>query len=420
MTASFTSAEASPTPVGHSDRDVAPPGRVLAGAMFGVSLLLAVLLFVFEPIPNGHAYQLGVRVTALVASIWYVATFRGHWLRQGKFLGLVFLAGLYFCVQRPLTIDKNAEIIATYGSAFAALDAGQNPYTCGTIIHHDEHGRNKLGNFNYPPAELTPYYAVSKLVGRWDHTVLTGTLLAIQLAACGLLYLTFPSAGARVSLAFAPLLTCFELHTNVALTLFGVALALYLLYGPISTRHRVGYWLSMAWFGVALLTKFLVLPLFATYALRQLSFRSRRELAASLRGPCLSLGLCTLLMVPFGVGNVLRETLLFNLVLSKRAELTTFYPNVLSGTLSWLGVPGVFPVLAVLLLGGAVLYSRRLELLSAMFFTASVFLLVSPTPEPQYIPAMLYLALCALLHDGNITLRERVSGHAAPARASYS
>jgi hypothetical protein len=84
-------------------------------------------------------------------------------------------------------------------------------------------------------------------------------------------------------------------------------------------------------------------------------------------------------------------------VLSERAKLTTFYPNVLSGTLSWLGAPAAFPVLAVLLLGAAVLFSRRLPLLPAMFFTACVFLLVSPTPEPQYVPVMLYLALCAHL-----------------------
>jgi hypothetical protein len=397
MTASFTSPEAHSSSLARVERRVLAPGRALTGAMFGVSLLLAVLLFVFEPIPNGHAYQLGVRVTAILTGIWLVATFRSRWLSERKLLGLVFLAGLYFCVQRPLTIGKNAEIIAAYGSAFAALDAGQNPYTSGTIIHHDEHRQNKLGNFNYPPAELVPYYAISKLVGRWDHAVLTGTLLALQLASCCLLYLTFPGAGARVSLAFAPLLTCFELHTNVALTLFGVALALYLLYGPASAGRRWGYRLAMLWFGVALLTKFLEIPLFATYALRQLSFRSWREFAASSLWPCLSLGLCALLMLPFGIGNVLRETLLFNLVLSDRAQLTTFYPNVLSGSLSWLGVPGAFPALAVLLLGGAVVYSRRLELLTAMFFTASVFLLVSPTPEPQYIPVMLYLALCALL-----------------------
>lgn len=413
MAASLSSPDGSSGPLARlpGGEPATPAGRALVASMFGGSLLVAVLLLVFRPLESGHSYQLEVRVTAIVALIWYVSTFRGHWLWERRFLGLVFAVGLYFCVQRPLTIGQNAEIIEAYGSAFTALDAGQNPYTSGTIVHHDEHGQRKLGNFNYPPVELVPYYAVSKLAGRWDHTVLTACLLALQLAACGLLYLTFrrdragsgATAGsvqgiaARVSLAFAPLLACFELHTNVGLTLLGVAVALYLLLGPLHASARTRDGLLMGWFGVALLTKFLVIPLFAAYALRVLSFRSPGALLASLRGPSLALGLCVLLMLPFGVGNVLRETLLFNLVLSERATLTTFYPNVLSGTLSWLGIPGAFPVLAVLALAAAVLYSRRFSLLPALFFTGSVFLLVSPTPEPQYIPVMLYLALCTRL-----------------------
>jgi hypothetical protein len=373
------------------------PGLWLIGSMFGLSLLASLLLFAFKPIDNGHQYQLGVRVTGLLALIWYVGTFRARWLRERWFLGLVFAAGLYVAIERPLTIRADSEIVAAYGSAFAALDAGQNPYTSRSVVHFDEHGQHELGNFNYPPAELVSYYGISKLVGRWDHRVLTGALLVLQVAACGLLYLTFPSAGAGTILAFSPLLICFELHTNVALTLLGVAVAMYLLCRPGRMAPPWRYAALMAWFGVALLTKFLVIPMFATYAVRRLSFRSWRAFAAGASGPGLALAVATLLMVPFGVGSVLRETLLFNLVLSERAKLTTFYPNVLSGTLSWVGAPWAFPVLAVLLLGGAVLWSRRLPLLPAMFFTACVFLLVSPTPEPQYVPVMLYLALCAQL-----------------------
>jgi hypothetical protein len=387
--------------------------RWVVGSMFGLSLLASLLLFFFKPIVSGHQYQLGVRVTGLLALIWYVGTFKAHWLGQRWFLGLVFVAGLYVAIERPLTIRAGSEIVAAYGSAFAELDAGRNPYTSGAVVHFDEQGRHELGNFNYPPVELVSYYGVSKLIGRWDHRVLTGTLLVLQVAACGLLYLTFPSAGAGAILAFAPLLVCFELHTNVALTLVGVAVAMYLLCRPARAAPARGHAVLMAWFGVALLTKFLVIPLFAAYVVRRLSFRSWRAFAASAAGPGLALGVATLLMVPFGVANVLRETLLFNLVLSERAKLTTFYPNVLSGTLSWLGVPGAFPVFAVLLLGAAVLWSRRLPLLAAMFFAACVFLLVSPTPEPQYVPVMLYVALCAQL--------QAIAGRAAErARAALS
>jgi hypothetical protein len=377
--------------------------------MFGLSLALSVALYVFRPISNGHQYQLAVRVTALLALTWGLCTFRARWLGQPRFLGLVFALGLYCAVSRPLTIKHDSEIVAAYGSAFAALDAGKNPYDSGTIVHFDERGEHKLGNFNYPPAELVPYYVVAKLWGRWDHRVLTSVLLAVQALACVVLWITFrkrvPSAS-RVVLAFAPLLICFELHTNVALTLLGVALVMHRIAAPTHAGQRRNEWAPMLTFGVALLTKFLMIPLFATYVLHRLPRRSWRSWAAwracsvPIAGAGAALLVALGLMIPFGVGNVLRETLLFNLVLSERAKLTTFYPNVVSGTLTWLGVPGAFPALSVLLLGAAILWSRRLPLAHALLFAGTAFLLVSPTPEPQYVPVIVYLALYAALHGG--------------------
>jgi hypothetical protein len=379
-------------------------------AIFGLSLLLSLALFVARPIANGHEYQLAVRVTALLAVTWGVGTFRTRWLRAPGFLGLIFAAGVYCMVSRPLGIQKDSEIVAAYGSAFDALDAGKNPYDSGSIIHFDEHGEHKLGNFNYPPAELVPYYAVYRLVGRWDHRVLTATLLMLQLAACALLGSTFRAAPRGVTLAFAPLLLGFELHTNVALTLLAVALILRLICRPVEAGlpRREGL-LALA-FGVALLTKFMIIPLFATYVVQRLPerpWRALRECLPPLAHAALALLVAALLMLPFGVAKVLRETLLFNLVLSERAKLTTFYPNVLSGTLTWLGLPGAFPVLAVLLLGAAVLWCRRLPLLHALLLTGAAFLLVSPTPEPQYVPVMVYLALCAALEVESARAGER-------------
>jgi hypothetical protein len=398
-----------------------------AAAMFGLSLAVSVALYVFRPISNGHQYQLAVRVTALLALIWGISTFRARWLGEPRFLGLVFALGLYCAVSRPLTIKQDSEIVAAYGSAFAALDAGKNPYDSGTIVHFDEHGEHKLGNFNYPPVEIVPYYAVAKLWGRWDHRVLTWVLIAVQALACALLWSTFRErvrGAPSVVLAFAPLLICFELHTNVALSLLAVALVMRLILRPVHAGQRRNEWTPMLTFGVALLTKFLIIPLFATYVLHRLPRRGWRSWAAwracsvPIAGTAAALLVALGLMLPFGVGNVLRETLLFNLVLSERAKLTTFYPNVLSGTLTWLGVPGAFPALAVLLLGAAILWSRRLPLAHALPFTGAAFLLVSPTPEPQYIPVIVYLALCAALHGG-VPARasvERASGEGAAAR----
>jgi hypothetical protein len=367
--------------------------------MFGTSMALSIALFIVRPIAHGHEYQLGVRLTGLLSLIWGVSTFRARWLGERWFLGLVFAVGVYCAVSRPLTIKKDSEIVAAYASAFAALDAGKNPYDSGTIVHFAEHGAHELGNFNYPPVELMPYYAVAKLVGRWDHRVLTATLLVLQISACALLAATFRRAR-RVVLAFAPLLICFELYTNGALTLLAVALAMYLIHRPAANGRPRNEKLLMLVFGVSLLTKFMLIPLFAAYIVQRLPsrpWRAWRACLPPLADAATAVLVALALMLPFGLSNVLRETLLFNLVLGERARLTTFYPNALSGSLTWLGTPGAFSVLAVLLLGAAILWSRRLRLMHALFFSGAVFLLVSPTPELQYIPVMVYLALCTAL-----------------------
>jgi hypothetical protein len=100
-------------------------------------------------------------------------------------------------------------------------------------------------------------------------------------------------------------------------------------------------------------------------------------------------------MAPFGVAAVFRNTILFNLVLKERAILTTFYPNVLSGPLEWLGLGRVYPVAAVIILGLSILAAPKLRLFTAMLTAGTAFLLVAATPEPQFLPAVLFLVVTA-------------------------
>ena len=93
---------------------------------------------------------------------------------------------------------------------------------------------------------------------------------------------------------------------------------------------------------------------------------------------------------------MLRETVLFNLRLGDKDELTTFYPNVLSGTLELIGVPWLYPALAVAALAVSVLTALRMDPITSMFIVTIVFLLVAPTPEPQYTPVVVLL-LVALI-----------------------
>jgi len=75
--------------------------------------------------------------------------------------------------------------------------------------------------------------------------------------------------------------------------------------------------------------------------------------------------------------------------------MTTFYPNVLSGPLAWIGLKALYPVAAGALLGLAVLAAPRLSLFTGMVTVSVVFLAVAPTPEPQFISPLLFLVVAA-------------------------
>jgi hypothetical protein len=273
-----------------------------------------------------------------------------------------------------------------------------------------EHDAVRFGAFNYPPAEIWPYWLVQQLLGTAGVGLLTGTWLALNLAAFAVLAVAARgSLGWRIT-AFLPFLVVWELQTNIATTMVVVAgiVAVHLAERRAQRPwHRPALWILM---GFGLLTKFVVVPLYGVWWLsraraameRARPARRRAAVVSALRGSALDLVaplvVAVALGLPFGLGNVLRETVLFNLRLGRRDELTTFYPNVLSGVLEWTGVAWLYPVLAVAALAASALTALRLGLITSMFIVTIVFLLVSPTPEPQYTPVVLMLLVALIAH----------------------
>lgn len=364
---------------------------------FAASLAVTIAMAILRPIPHGHSYGLAIEVTAVLAVAWFVRRHRPHWVDSQLLLWPLFLLGLYFALERPLNLNPQSEIVTVYRDVFASLRDGRNPYDCACITHFDEYGEHKLGNFNYPPAEIWPYWLAAKLAGTWNWIVLAGSLCVLHLVACAVLFRTFPNARWWTLVAFFPVLVFFELRTNVAQTLLVVAVLVYVLEQRARAErpwHRPAIWVL---FGIGLVAKFLIIPIFAAYIWNRVDLARPRTFVQAAIDTIVPVLVAVAMMASFGVGQVFRETVLFNLFLKTRAALTTFYPNVLSGPMTWIDTPGAYSVLAVLFLGASVLAAKWLRPLDAMLCSSTVFLLVSPTPEPQYIPVMIYLALAALL-----------------------
>ncbi len=369
--------------------------RSLAPAALAAALAVALAMAILRPVPHGHRYDLAVQLAAGLSLIWLFTRVPLRTAFSRTTLATVFVLGLGLGIVNFASIDPGAETIGYYRSAFEAIDRGDNPYTCGTIFHRAEGGTPAYGNFNYPPVELYPYYVAYRIAGRWDVTVFTAAMMVINGLACAVILLTWPSAGISSLAAFFPLLLFGEIKTNPSLTLLAATVLVWLIVRERRRPSRSGpYFIALA-FGVGLMTKFLIWPLAAAYFSAKLLRKGRGRLGPAIGGGALAMGTSALIMAPFGIGAVLKSTVLFNTVLRDRAVLTTFYPNVLSGPLKALGLEAVYPIAAAAAVGAAVLAAPRLRLLPALLLAAFVFLFAAPTPEPQFLPVVLSLALAS-------------------------
>ncbi len=366
-----------------------PPGALILA--IAVSLVLGVL----KPVPHGHRYDLAIQLTVALALIWLLGQVPLEWVFKRGVLAVVFVAGLGWGIFNVSSIDPRSEIVEYYGSVFEAVDSGRNPYTSGTIFHRGEDGNPVYGNFNYPPAEIYPYYLAYRIVGRWDSTVLTGVMILINGLACLVLLRTFPHVGALRLAAFFPLFLVGEIKTNPSLTFLVTAILLGLIVKEMKKSGRSRPHLVAVVFGIGLMTKFLILPLMAAYYWNKFRPKEPASLAPIFGGGAVAVATSALIMAPFGITAVLKNTFFFNLVLEDRSVLATFYPNVLSGPLIALGLGVIYPLAGAAVVALAVLAAPRLSPFAAMLTAAFAFLLAAPTPELQYLPIVLYLALAS-------------------------
>lgn len=367
----------------------APIGALIA--CVAVSLVMLAL----EPVPGGRHYEYALLLSLALTAIWFLHAASPRIFFGKGVLAVVLLCGLVLGAVNLSVISSDSEIIRTYRTVFDALEAGKNPYTAGTIFHEIESRGPVLGNFNYPPLEIFPYYLAYRIAGTWNITVLTVTMLLIHMLCCGILLRMFPRIRPVLLLPFMPMILLGEIKTTVALTLLATCLILWTIKKDAEAPRTLHGYVIAVLFGLGLMTKFLILPLMAAYYAHKLDAKDVRSLARTGVEVAIALGTAVIVMAPFGVIEVLKNTVLFNIVLEDRAALTTFYPNILSGPLAWLGLQGLFPIAASAILALSILAARKLGLLSAMLTASYVFLFVASTPEPQFLPVLFFLVVVA-------------------------
>ncbi|MGC8891463.1 MAG: hypothetical protein ACP5P6_02510 [Candidatus Saccharicenans sp.] len=377
--------------------------KKLTGSIIPIGLLACWLfslgLFLSKPIAHAHRYDLSIKLVLELFLVWMFYAFLPRWLNKKLFLIIILVAGLGLGFYEIKSINHQGEVTETYKSVFKDLEQGRNPYTSGRIYHRNESDQIVYQNFNYPPMELYPYWIFYRLGHLWNLTSLTLFLIGLQALAALILALTFKEEYGLYILAFLPLLAFSELHTNPAMTMLMLSIFLACLHRQIKKPSLLNLYLTAVIIGFGLLTKFLFIPIAAVYYFWRLDWRSWKNFFQVVSEGAVSIFISLLLMLPFGPWNVLKNTILFNLNLGERNVYTTFFPNILSGFFYLIKKPEFYPLTATAVMVLAVLFSRRLSLFSAMLFSAIIFLLVSPTPEPQYFGTMLLLGLAARMME---------------------
>jgi hypothetical protein len=364
-----------------------------AAGILAFSVALSLSLAFLQPIPEGREYGSAVACTLFLAGLAVCYRFREKLLHNAWFLGAAFVAGAAMGVVKLATIPVDSEVLRVYASVFDLLEHGQNPYVVPAVFHADTAGHAVWGTFNYPPLEILPFWLARLLTGQWNAAVFTGTVLALQLLVLLVLRSTLPRVPLWKLAACFPVMTLLAVQTNTALTFLAVALILKVVVARHHRHRRHHRWLLWLLFGLGLNTKFIVLPLLGALVWHDVRLGDPRTLVRAAVDVFASLAVALLVLLPFGVVDVFRSTVMFNLVLDDRALLTTYYPNVLSALFYLLDARVLYPVAAVSALAAAVLLGARFSLAGALLTACFAFLLVIPTPELQYMPVMVYLTL---------------------------
>jgi len=364
-----------------------------AGLM--ICLLFSLFLFIARPLPSGHHYELALKLSLELLVVWLIYFLCPEFLNHKLILALILVAGLtlgFYQLTRP---RPDPEITKTYESVFKDLEEGRNPYLSGRIYHRNGNDQVVYQNFNYPPLELYPYWLFYRLLHVWDLTSLSLFLMFIQLLAALILVLTFRSSGHRYLLAFLPLLVFSEITTNPAMNMLLVSIFMALLYRQERKPSSLNCLLLAIVIGLGLSAKFFFIPLAAAYYFWQLKLRDLKSWLRVGGQALLSLAVSWLLMLPFGPLNVIKSTIFYNLNLGERNTYTAFYPNILSSFFYLIGQPQFYGPVAVLILFLVILFGPKLSLYTAFLLSGITFLLVAPTPEPQYFGTLLLLALAS-------------------------
>ncbi|MCH8907520.1 MAG: hypothetical protein IH840_10560 [Candidatus Heimdallarchaeota archaeon] len=351
-----------------------------------------------KPVQGATYNYLSLIVLLTVAWVYYNLNYiTSYNFFKNSYLRLWILFLLVRQILILIFLDVDSELVYVYQTLFEALEDGVNPYEESVIYHRLSDESTTLERFNYPPGEILFYWIGYKILGFWNYGVILLVNLIVNVLAIFLIHIKTKHFPLDQKLLYFVFLIIINLHNSVSTTFLAITIVGLLLFDleqlDQSKPRRI---LLVFIFSFGLLSKFYLIPVVGLYYWYRIV--EKRQFEYLIYGFA-NLLLVLALILPFGIYTVIDSTILFNLDLDVRGELTSYYPNPLSILFYLVDLKSAYAVTSVIIMFTAVLSTRNIELLDRLVVILSLSLLIFPTPEDQYFGSLIVLLFLVKIRD---------------------
>jgi len=352
-----------------------------------ITLIILNLIIVFlEPVPEAiYSFAPVIILTIVLFVIWVSRWISASDFFYNRLFRTWVVPFIISAIVITLFMDWNTEIVHVYRTLFSALSNGQNPYLEPVIYHQLADGSISYSYFNYPPAEIPIYLLFYILLNQWDYRVLVFVNFIVNVFVALVFAIKTPDLNWDAKLPYVLLLIVTSLYYSACTTFLSLIIAsIIMLEEEINSTKtkRIGLIIAIS---IGLLAKFYILPFVAIYFYSRII--EKHEWSYFIDAVVI-LFIDLLIIWPFGWFNVVQNTILFNLNLDLRSEITSYYFNPISALFYFLNVKMLYAPFVVILFFIAIITTRHLPLINRIVLVSAFCLLLFPTPEDQFLGSL--------------------------------
>lgn len=372
--------------------------RFVVELLIGISILLALFIFFsIQPLKGVNNWSLSIAVLAIIMLVFLLS----RWIKAedfffNKFIGIWSIPFVFIGIFAIVNANWHGELIYTYQTLFNALSYDLNPYVQKVIYHRMANGSAILSTFNYLPGEIFPYYIGYLLFKQWNFGIMLIINFIINLVATFLVVFHIPKINRSTKIFYSLLLLLTSITHSASFVFFLIMLAaLLLLYQKEdpSLKLRLAIVVIM---GLGTVAKFFMLPFIFLYFWNTIIEKKDYSYIVDASGVAIIFLLFTM---PFGVYNVIYSTILFNLNLSQRAQVTTYYLNIVSGFCYYTHLQILYGIIAMVLFFLSVVLTKNIPFHKRLLYVSLIALIIFPTPEDQFLGSIFGLLVISKLDE---------------------